>query len=129
MALTHAEIARLLGRTRSLVTKYVQRGMPTDSAASARAWFDRHVQPRAQYMRAVPGRTSAAQRQAAIPLAARAVAQPALDDLEALAKRWLADRDPETLECIRDLVTDSVAADAEVVLPLAVWDALVGDRL
>lgn len=126
MPLTHAEIAHLLGRSRSLVTKYVQRGMPIGSAEEARAWFDAHVEPRAQYMRAVPGKTAAARRPVNVQASAPTPQPP---DLRPLAEKWLIDHDPETLEKIRDHVIAAIEADQDIYLPEKIFDALVSDRL
>lgn len=87
MTLTHAQLAQLIGRSRSLVTKYVQRGMPIGSAEEARAWFDAHIEPRAQYMRAAPGKTAAAAPPLSVQTSAFDVAPdaPALDAPDAPA--------------------------------------------
>jgi hypothetical protein len=125
MALTHAEIAHLLGRSRSLVTKYVQRGMPIGTADEARAWFDANVAPRADYKRAAPGNIGGALR----PSHVQTSADDAPRDLRPLAELWLANRDPATLERIRDEVMASIQSDRELFLPPEIFDALVGDRL
>lgn len=42
---TMRHLARALGVDPALVTRYAQRGMPTDSIAAARAWRARNVRP------------------------------------------------------------------------------------
>ena len=80
--------------------------MPTATIEAARAWRKANIQERMPSisMRAPP-------------------------DLRPLAEQWLRDRDPVVLEQLRDATLEADDAGLEVLLPEAVWDALVGDRL
>jgi len=91
-SVSQVAIAKALGVTQPAIARHAKRGMPTDSLASASAWYKNNVRPRPRASRARKAQAPAPTTPAAI--ASAATAASSLDELRELrdvARRGLAD--------------------------------------
>ena len=114
--MSQAEIARRLGISPALVTKYKKLGMPVDSAGAAQAWRQRHVAP---YVRSQPSsvvRPAKAQADIGAPPAAQS--RPQAGRPQTLEDLLTGDPPAHPADVIEALMREHVLLPRPVLQPL-----------